>query len=52
MAVSNRKKALLVIGLVALTIGAISIKVFRFQSEDCIKTSQEISFRNWNKNIL
>ena len=48
---SNRTKALLGIGVVAIGIGAISKKVISYPSGDCIKGTQEMTF-NWNKSIL
>ena len=48
---SNRTKALLVIGVVAIGIGAISKKVISYPSGGCMKGTQEMTF-NWDKSIL
>ena len=48
---SNRTKALLGIGVVAIGIGAISKKVISYPSGDCMKGTQEMTF-NWDKSIL
>ena len=48
---SNRSKALLGIGVLAIGIGAISKKVISYPSGDCMKGTQEITF-NWEKSIL
>ena len=48
---SNRSKALLGIGVVAIGIGAISKKVISYPSGGCMKGTQEITF-NWDKSIL
>ena len=48
---SNRSKALLTIGVLAIGIGAISKKVISYKSGSCIKGTQEMTF-NWNKSIL
>ena len=48
---SNRTKALLGIGVVAIGIGAISKKVISYPSGGCMKGTQEITF-NWGKSIL
>ena len=48
---SNRTKALLGIGVVAIGIGAISKKVISYPSGGCMKGNQEMTF-NWNKSIL
>ena len=48
---SNRNKALLGIGVVAIGIGAISKKVISYPSGGCMKGTQEITF-NWDKSIL
>ena len=48
---SNRTKALLGIGVVAIGIGAISKKVISYPSGGCMKGTQEITF-NWDKSIL
>ena len=48
---SNRTKALLGIGVVAIGIGAISKKVISYPSGGCVKGTQEMTF-NWDKSIL
>ena len=48
---SNRTKALLGIGVVAIGIGAISKKVISYPSGGCMKGTQEMTF-NWDKSIL
>ena len=48
---SNRTKALLGIGVVAIGIGAISKKVISYPSGGCMKSTQEMTF-NLNKSIL
>jgi len=48
---SNRTKALLGIGVVAVGIGAISKKVISYPSGGCMKGTQEMTF-NWDKSIL
>ena len=48
---SNRTKALLGIGVVAIGIGAISKKVISYPSGGCRKGTQEMTF-NWDKSIL
>ena len=48
---SNRTKALLGIGVVAIGIGAISKKVISYPSGGCMKGTQEMTF-NWDKPIL
>ncbi len=48
---SNRIKALLGIGVVAIGIGAISKKVISYPSGGCMKGAQEMTF-NLNKSIL
>ena len=48
---SNRNKALLGIGVVAIGIGAISKKVISYPSGGCMKGTQEMTF-NWDKTIL
>ena len=48
---SNRSKALLGIGVLAIGIGAISKKVISYPSGGCMKGTQEITF-NWGKSIL
>ena len=46
--VSNRSKAILGIGIVALGIGAISKKVISYPTGGCMKGAQEMTF---NKDI-
>ena len=48
---SNRSKALLGIGVLAIGISAISKKVIRYPSGGCMKGDQEMTF-NWDKFIL
>ena len=47
---SNRSKAILGIGTLALGIGVISKKVIRYPA-GCMKEGQEMTF-NWDKSIL
>ncbi len=48
---SNRSKALLGIGVLAIGIGAISKKVISYPSGGCMKGGQEMTF-DWDKSIL
>ena len=48
---SNRSKALLGIGVLAIGIGAISKKVISYPTGGCMKGVQEMTF-NWDKSIL
>ena len=48
---SNRSKALLGIGVIAIGIGAISKKVISYPSGGCMKEAQEMTI-NLNKSIL
>ena len=48
---SNRSKAILGIGVLAIGIGAISKKVISYPSGGCIKGVQEMTF-NWGKSVL
>ena len=48
---SNRTKALLGIGVLAIGIGAISKKVISYPTGGCMKGGQEMTF-NLNKSIL
>ena len=48
---SNRSKALLGIGVLAIGIGAISKKVISYPTGGCMKGAKEMPF-NWNKSIL
>ena len=48
---SNRTKALLGIGVIAIGIGAISKKVISYPTGGCMKGAQEMTF-NLNKSIL
>ena len=41
---SKRSRALFVIGLVAISIGAISKKVINYPAGGCMKETQEITF--------
>ena len=42
---SKRSKALFGIGIVAISIGAISRKVISYPAEGCMKGSQELTFK-------
>ena len=48
---SNRSKAILGIGVLAIGIGAISKKVISYPTGGCMKGGQEMTF-DWNKTIL
>ena len=48
---SNRNKALLGIGILAIAIGAITKKVISYPTGGCMKGAQEMTF-NWNQSIL
>ena len=48
---SNRNKALLGIGILAIGIGAITKKVISYPTGGCMKGAKEMTF-NWNKSIL
>ena len=48
---SNRTKALLSIGVIAIGIGAISKKVISYPTGGCMKGAQEMTFY-WDKSIL
>ena len=48
---SNRSKAILGIGVLAIGIGAISKKVISYPTGGCMKSGQEMTF-NWDKSIL
>ncbi len=48
---SKRSKARLGIGLIAISIGAISKKFITYPSGGCMKGSQEMSFNREIKNI-
>ena len=48
---SNRTKALLGIGVIAIGIGAISKKVISYPSGGCMKGAKQMTF-NWDKSIL
>ena len=48
---SNRSKAILGIGVLAIGIGAISKKVISYPSGGCMKGGQEMTF-NWDKSLL
>ena len=47
---NKRNKAILSIGLVAISIGAISKKVIRYPTKGCIKGEQELTLKNVIKN--
>ena len=48
---SNRSKAILGIGIIAVSIGAISKKVISYPSGGCMKGAQEITV-DWDRSIL
>ena len=48
---SNRSKAILGIGVLAIGIGAISKNVISYPTGGCMKGGQEMTF-NWDKSIL
>ena len=48
---SNRSKAILGIGVLAIGIGAISKKVISYPTGGCMKGGQEMTF-NWDKFFL
>ena len=48
---SNRNKALLGIGILAISIGAITKKVISYPTGGCMKGAQEMTF-NWSNSIL
>ena len=48
---SNRSKAILGIGVLALGISAISKKFISYPTGECMKGGQEMTF-NWDKSIL
>ena len=48
---SNRSKAILGIGLIAIGIGAISKKVISYPTGGCIKGTQELTFNKGIKNF-
>ncbi|MDC3121663.1 hypothetical protein OA438_00955 [Prochlorococcus sp. AH-716-J21] len=43
---SKRSKAILGIGLIAISIGAISTKVIRYSTGGCMKGTQELTLNN------
>ena len=49
---TKRSKAILGIGIVAITIGAISKKVISYPTGGCMKDAQEITFSNELKDSL
>ena len=50
---NKRYKFIFVIGLVAISIGAISKKVTSYQGGECVKGAQELTLKNViNKNFL
>ena len=49
---TNRTKALLGIGLIAIGIGVITKIIITFQSKECIRSSQEISLNREIKIIF
>ena len=48
---SKRSKAILGIGLIAISIGVISKKVISYPNGDCMKGSQEMTFNKEIKDI-
>ena len=48
---SNRSKAILGIGVLAIGIGAISKKVISFPTGECMKGGTEMTL-NWDKSVL
>ena len=50
--VSKRSKAILGIGIVAISIGAISKKVISYPTGGCMKGAQEMTLNNELKNSL
>ena len=48
---SKRSKAILVIGVIAIGIGAISKKFISYPGGGCMKGSQEITFNRETKDI-
>ena len=49
---SKRSKAILGIGIVAISIGAISKKVISYTAGGCMKDAQEMTFNNELKDSL
>ena len=49
---TKRSKALLGIGAIAITLGAISKKVISYPTGECMKVSQEITFYGETKNTI
>ena len=49
---SNRSKAILSIGIVAIGIGAISKKVISYPAEGCMKGVQEMTFNKETNNYF
>ena len=49
---SKRSKAILGIGIVAISIGAISKKVISYPAGGCMKSAQEMTFNNELKDSL
>ena len=49
---SKRSRAILGIGIVAISIGAISKKVISYPSGGCMKGAQELTFKKGNKQVL
>jgi len=49
---SNRSRAILGIGIVAIGIGAISKKVISYPAGGCMKGSQEITFNKETNNYF
>ena len=49
---SKRSKAILGIGLIAISIGAISKKVISYPTGGCMKGTQELTFNKGTKNFF
>ena len=49
---SKRSKAILVIGIIAISIGAISKKVISFPTGGCMKGAQEMTFNKTTNNYF
>ena len=49
---SKRSKALLGIGVIAITVGAISKKVISYPTGGCLKDTQEMTFNGKTKNTF
>ena len=49
---SKRSKAILIIGLIAISVGAISKKIISYPTGGCIKGTQELTFNEGIKNNI